>query len=151
MGNNRSFNIISQFLLGLLFFCFMSFAINGSSYRVSAVTVNQALLLAQKIDCQNAQSTAAMSQCAVMEAEKADQKLNQTYQQLKSKLPTSQKKRLTDAQLAWINFRDKDCAFAGGEFEGGSFAPVAETLCLARVTNQRVSDLNGYLEDLSNR
>ena len=107
MSSNRVINIISQLLLGLVFFCLISFAINSSN-ESGAVTKNQSYLIAQQNNCQNAQSTYEMSECAAIEAKKADQKLNQTYQQLKSKLSASQSKRLTDAQLAWINFRDKN-------------------------------------------
>lgn len=141
--------IISRLLLGILFFGCMSFALNWSNY-LGAVTVYQSPL-AQKVNCQNPQSTGAMLECASIEAEKADQKLNQLYQQIQKKETTSQKKRLTNAQIAWINFRDKTCEYEGGQFEGGSLANVTQTSCIATVTNQRVSDFKDYLEMLSNR
>ncbi len=107
--------------------------------------------IAQGVNCNNPQTTAAMRTCANGKYEAADQKMNQVYQALKPKLSTNQQKRLTDAQLAWIKFRDTTCAFEGGQFEGGTLAGPTTLSCLAKVTQQRVQDLEGYLRDVNNR
>jgi len=107
--------------------------------------------IAQGVDCNNPQTTAAMRICANGKYEAADQKMNQVYQALKPKLSINQQKRLTDAQLAWIKFRGTTCAFEGGQFEGGTLAGPTTLFCLAKVTQQRVQDLEGYLRDVNNR
>lgn len=107
--------------------------------------------IAQGVDCNNPQTTAAMRICANGKYEAADQKMNQVYQALKAKLDTNQQKRLTDAQLPWIKFRDTTCAFEGGQFEGGTLAGPTRLSCLAKVTQQRAQDLEGFLRDVNNR
>ena len=97
--------------------------------------------IAQNVNCNSPQTTLEMRVCAGQNYEKADRKLNQVYQQLKPKLDKSQQKKLVDAQLAWIQFRDKTCAFSGAFAEGGTLEPVLKMNCLADVTEQRVKDL----------
>lgn len=107
--------------------------------------------VAQRPNCNNPQTTLEMRMCANESYGKADDKLNQVYQQLKPKLPASHQKKLVAAQLAWIQFRDKNCAFEGAFAEGGTLQPVLELNCLADVTEQRVKDLERYLEIVNNR
>lgn len=113
---------------------------HGNSYEI-----------AQNVNCNSPQTTLEMRVCAGQSYEKADKKLNQVYRQLKPKLGTSQQKKLVDAQRAWIQFRDKTCAFSGAFAEGGTLEPVLRTSCLADVTEQRVKDLERYLEIVNNR
>jgi uncharacterized protein YecT (DUF1311 family) len=103
--------------------------------------------IAQTIDCANPQTTLAMRICTNRELETSDRRLNQVYQQLRAKLSGKQLERLTIAEEAWIRYRDVNCAFAKGQFEGGSFAPVAELSCLTEVTRQRVKELEGYRQE----
>ena len=107
--------------------------------------------IAQKVNCSSPQTTYEMRVCAGQSYEKADRKLNQVYQQLKPKLGRTQQNRLVTAQRAWIQFRDKSCAFEGAFAEGGTLEPVLKTSCLSKVTEQRVKDLQGYLQTVNNR
>jgi uncharacterized protein YecT (DUF1311 family) len=102
--------------------------------------------LAQQLNCNNPQTTLQMNQCASQQAQAADKKLNQVYQQLKPKLSRQQQQRLTTAQQAWIKFRDETCAYERGQFEGGTLASPTYGNCIARVTKQRISDLEQYLK-----
>lgn len=45
----------------------------------------------------------------------ADEHLNQTYQALMKRLSVADQKALRAAQRAWIDFRDRDCAFGWAE------------------------------------
>ena len=105
----------------------------------------------QQVNCDSAQTTADIVDCASREYQAADKKLNSAYQALRSRLDRQQQKRITDAELAWIKFRDAACAYEAGEFEGGSAAGYTETFCLARTTRQRTKELEGYLQDINNR
>ncbi|MBW4647303.1 MAG: DUF1311 domain-containing protein [Kastovskya adunca ATA6-11-RM4] len=100
--------------------------------------------------CESAQTQAQINQCASQAAKTADKKLNQVYQQLQATIKNPpQKRRLISAQQKWIQFRDADCEYARGKYEGGSFAPANHALCIARVTEQRTEDLTGYIENAS--
>lgn len=103
------------------------------------------------LNCNNPQTTAEMNLCASQEYQAADQKLNSVYRALKPKLNKQQQQRITDAQIAWIKFRDASCAYEKGQFEGGTLAGPTGTTCLARVTQQRTKELEGYLRDINNR
>ncbi|MEB3218263.1 MAG: lysozyme inhibitor LprI family protein [Nostocales cyanobacterium 94392] len=107
--------------------------------------------IAQNVNCNNPQTTLEMRVCAGKSYETADKKLNQVYRQLKPKLNAKQQKRLVDAQTAWIQFRDKSCAFEGAFAEGGTLEPVLKLSCLTDVTQQRVKDLERYLKIVNNR
>jgi uncharacterized protein YecT (DUF1311 family) len=104
---------------------------------------------AQRINCTNPTSTVEINECARRDAEAADKKLNQVYQQLRPKVSRQQRQRLTVAQQAWIKFRDTTCEYERGEWEGGTGAPYGYSACVERVTQQRITDLQRYLERLS--
>ncbi|WP_146141239.1 lysozyme inhibitor LprI family protein [Stenomitos frigidus] len=109
-----------------------------------------AQLLAQKSNCNDAQTQAEMNQaemnfCAGLGYEKADRALNRAYQALVPKLSATRRQKLTDAQLRWITFRDTECDFYGSEAEGGSMQPMLIGGCKDQVTQQRTADLNAYL------
>lgn len=103
---------------------------------------------AQEVNCKNPQTTREMRICSSQEAASADKKLNRIYPQLMSKLSGQQKQRMIQAQTAWINFRDATCAYEKGQYEGGTFAPVAYSSCIARLTKQRTQELQQYLLSL---
>lgn len=102
--------------------------------------------LSQKPNCNNPATTSDMNLCSTQESQAADKKLNQVYQQLKPKLSSKQQQRLTNAQVAWIKFKNDSCDYERSQFEGGSLAPSTYGYCIARVTQQRISDLERYLQ-----
>jgi uncharacterized protein YecT (DUF1311 family) len=103
--------------------------------------------VAQKPNCNNPQSQSEMTACAGIAYQNADRKLNQIYQQLLPKLSSSRRQQLVTAQQAWIRFRDTSCNFEASAFEGGTIAPMIYSSCLARLTEQRIKDLQNYLAD----
>lgn len=107
---------------------------------------NIPLQVAQQPNCKNPQTTLDMNMCSSQEFEAADKKLNQVYKQLQAKISSRQKQRLTVAQRTWIKFRDENCEYAKGQFEGGSLAASTYGYCRARVTQERIKDLEGYLK-----
>ncbi|MCZ0899866.1 lysozyme inhibitor LprI family protein [Microcoleus sp. HI-ES] len=107
---------------------------------------NIPLQVAQQPNCKNPQTTLDMNMCSSQEFEAADKKLNQVYKQLQAKISSRQKQRLTVAQRTWIKFRDEKCDYAKGQFEGGSLAASTYGYCRARVTQERIKDLEGYLK-----
>lgn len=107
--------------------------------------------IAEKVNCANPQTTVEMNICAGQEYKAADHKLNQVYRQLQSKLSGNQKQRITLAQLAWIKFRDANCDYERGEFEGGTMANPTISSCLAGMTEKRTKELENYLHGLESR
>ncbi|OIP71318.1 MAG: hypothetical protein AUK43_06500 [Oscillatoriales cyanobacterium CG2_30_40_61] len=104
--------------------------------------------ISQTVQCQPDGNTLEMRKCASDQYQIADQKLNQTYQKLIGQLSPERKKRLIEAQRAWISFRDKTCSFESSQVLGGTAEPLLLTQCLANVTQQRVRDLQNYLAEI---
>lgn len=100
--------------------------------------------------CNDPQTQVELNDCAASQAKAADEKLNQAYQQIRSELKGSDRDDLLiDAQLAWIEFRDKNCMFARSKYEGGSIEPLIYSDCIERVTQQRTEELQTYLKDMA--
>lgn len=105
--------------------------------------------LAQKVNCESPTTTVEMNICASQKYQATDRKLNRVYRQLQSKLNGKQKQRMTNAQLAWIKFRDTNCDYESGQFEGGTMASQVGTYCLATMTEKRTKELESYLQELN--
>lgn len=69
----------------------------------------------------------------------ADQELNAVYQDLQAALSPDAQEQLTDAQLAWLDYRDAHCAFATGD----------PNTCLAQLTTLQTQRLKDQLEQRS--
>lgn len=118
----------------------------AAGFLLPSQASNNRVQIAQQPNCKNPQTTLDMNMCSRQEFQDADRKLNQVYQQLQAKISSKQKQRLTAAQRTWIKFRDENCDYEAGKFEGGSLAASTYGYCRARVTQERIKDLEGYLE-----
>jgi uncharacterized protein YecT (DUF1311 family) len=98
----------------------------------------------------SAKSTADMVQCAGREAAVWDDILNETFRQLNDKLDAGQKIKLRDMQRAWIESRDRTCAFYD-DYHQGTIARPMSALCINRETARRALFLLGFLNDAENR
>lgn len=121
----------------------------GSMAVIAALLVNVHFAYAQNdstVDdamknCDRDQQT--MNICASHRYEVADNALNRTYRDTIGKLQDANaRKRLRDAQRAWIMFRDKDClAQTGPREEAGSIWPLQHFACMEQHTLRRTEDL----------
>ena len=102
--------------------------------------------LAQKFNCNNPQTQAAINECANSSYQNADKRLNRVYQQLLPTLEKSRKQKLIVAQQAWLKFRDTNCEFERSKYEGGSIAPSIYVGCLENLTKLRTQQLQEYLK-----
>lgn len=75
---------------------------------------------------------------ASMSYEQADQDLNEMYQQLKAVVDAPHQDALIDAQLAWLEYRDANCAYEADQQS-----------CLARMTEARIQDLKAQYDQWS--
>jgi len=95
-------------------------------------------------DCEQAIATAELVACAEQEYQHIDRQLNRAYQALIGTLDGEGKRLLRQAQRAWIEFRDAECAWQADEARGGSLAGVLHPACLADLTHQRATELQRF-------
>jgi uncharacterized protein YecT (DUF1311 family) len=120
-----------------------------SGFLLPGQASNIPVQIAQQPNCKSPQTTLDQNLCSSQEFQAADRKLNQVYQQLQAKLNSTQKQRLIVAQRTWLKFRDESCNYEKGQFEGGSLAASTYVYCRARVTQERIKDLERYLQQSS--
>jgi uncharacterized protein YecT (DUF1311 family) len=102
-------------------------------------------------NCKDPQTNRDMIECGSNAFKEADKKLNQIYKTLQTRMGDRQKKRLANSQQNWVKFRDSACAFEAGMYESGSLEPPTRINCYARMTTQRVRDLDAWLQELNRR
>jgi uncharacterized protein YecT (DUF1311 family) len=85
--------------------------------------------------------TALLAQTAPTQTDlaAADATLNAVYQDLQDLLSPPAQEELTDAQLAWLDYRDAHCAFESGDMN----------TCLATVTTLQTQHLQDQVESRS--
>ncbi|MGA8614315.1 MAG: lysozyme inhibitor LprI family protein [Xanthobacteraceae bacterium] len=94
-------------------------------------------------DCGKFTTQMDLNKCAAENLQSADKALNGAYQALMAKQDdAASKRRLKDAQRAWIAFRDRECAFEIGPREtGGTIWPTEVSGCLEEITATRIRAL----------
>ncbi|HIH2748925.1 lysozyme inhibitor LprI family protein [Burkholderia aenigmatica] len=99
-------------------------------------------------DCANPRDQSAMNECASRGYARADAELNRRYRALQRRLKGDRDgaRKLTEAQRAWIAFRDTECAFQTIGVAGGSAEPLARAACLEETTQSRSAALQRYLD-----
>ena len=99
-------------------------------------------------DCSNANTQLELNMCADQEFKETDAELNRVYNRLRVRLndDAAAKDLLTEAQRAWLAFRDAECAFSTSESAGGSIHPMLVASCRTGLTKDRVDALRDYLE-----
>ena len=103
----------------------------------------------EALNCKDPQDQNSMTQCAAQDFEKADKALNEIWPRLKADAQGNDegtgKTEYVDAllvsQRAWLAFRDAECAWQAMEMHGGSGEPMLLYGCQARLTQQRVKQL----------
>jgi uncharacterized protein YecT (DUF1311 family) len=98
--------------------------------------------------CDTAQAQTEMNLCADLQFKKADAELNDAYRDLFAgykKLDKDLASALTKSQRAWIAHRDADCSLESLATQGGSAQPMIFSMCLERITLDRVKWLRGRL------
>ena len=101
----------------------------------------------KKDPCAEAQSQAELNICWGKQYKAADAQLNVVYREFMTKLNPEETAQLKATQLAWLKYRDTNCEFVADQFKGGSMRPMIAGMCLAGVTNARVSELKDQMRD----
>ena len=102
--------------------------------------------IAQQINCDRPQGDAQVRTCIRLRYEASDKRMNEVYKKLISSLSDEEQSIITEAQLGWIQLRDKTCEFEVYKNRGGSGYGGFLNECLDRVTQQRTSELEQYLK-----
>ena len=97
-----------------------------------------------------ARSTADQNACADRELAVWDDILNETYRRLGRRLDDEQKAKARDMQRAWIESRDKTCAFYWDFFQGTMASPMS-AYCNVRETARRAMFLIFFMEEAEGR
>ena len=92
-----------------------------------------------------AQSQLELNAQAAGDLRKSDEQLNAVYDKLRAKISDAGKKSLQTAQQSWLRFRDQECEFETMGTVGGSIHSMIVAICLTRLTDQRIKDLDAQL------
>jgi uncharacterized protein YecT (DUF1311 family) len=87
--------------------------------------------------------TASMLDCIGAETKRQDGRLNKIYKDVMSQLDEGGKKRLVEAQRAWIKFRDADVSLYEGS-SGGTAGTLTAADRYLMMTAQRASELEKF-------
>ena len=90
----------------------------------------------------------ADGQCMTGEAAEWDARLNRSWAAVKARLAGNAQglRALTQAQKAWIAFRDAECAASAAIWEPEGTGAAAAGNCLLSMTAQRFIELEGIVE-----
>jgi uncharacterized protein YecT (DUF1311 family) len=90
-------------------------------------------------------STYGMIACHGDEADVWDERLNRDYQALMKTMKSPGKERVRDLERAWMDFRDKKCAYRQMEDEG-TVGMIQNIACYKEETARQALFLNGILD-----
>lgn len=104
---------------------------------------------ATRAQCDHPKTSEQRAQCVGDELRGADHTINRVYGDLMKSLSTDDRTKLRDDQRAWIKSRDKQCnlTWSKGDREAwlaDLLKDYQKTVCVVRLTNERVQALNDY-------
>ncbi|MGA1262811.1 MAG: lysozyme inhibitor LprI family protein [Prochlorothrix sp.] len=129
----------------------------GESYQETQNYRPDATIASLMIDGLERQSSSTPAQAANVSSARdgeetgeayaaADEQLNVTYQKVKGELSAADQDRLTDVQLAWLDYRDRYCGAVTYDHEGSGQYEALLNGCLAQLTDSRTRRLEESLE-----
>ena len=114
-------------------------------FRVILLALLCSWSLSYGVDCKNPMTTYDMRECASLEYEVADKKLNTVYNKLRKMQDKIGKQKLKTAQKAWIKYRDTKAVFDADDARGGTMQPLLETSSKTQTTENRAKELESSL------
>jgi uncharacterized protein YecT (DUF1311 family) len=88
----------------------------------------------------------ALNRCAGQWARTADFLRSLVYEELYWRLEEPMQSQLSAIEATWNNFRDSHCQETSAPFREGSIYPLIYHSCRAKVTNDRIADLQALSE-----
>lgn len=99
------------------------------------------------IDCTEPMTQSDMNYCAMRSYKDADDELNRVWRSIRNGFATKrQAQALVDVQRKWLTYRDAECDYEAGRYEGGSMQPLVRYSCLEDLTRARTKLLLDDLE-----
>lgn len=104
-------------------------------------------------NCEAPATQAELNYCAHQEYKQADEILNLLWEQAAENAKNMDAaggpddgrpgylETLLDGQRKWLAYRDAHCRMAGYEARSGSMEPMLVSMCLTRMTRQRIAEL----------
>nr|WP_176704568.1 lysozyme inhibitor LprI family protein [Pseudomonas sp.]QDK64895.1 hypothetical protein pA62H2_p45 [Pseudomonas sp.] len=89
--------------------------------------------------------TSNLSDCGDAELAKQDARLNKAYKFAMTVLPAENKRKLRDAQVLWVKFRDADCGM-NYSLTGGTMDILNGSGCELSMTRERADSLEWFAE-----
>ena len=134
----------NSFLNSLLITIGVSFvAIAPISAQVTPQTVGQSQIFGVAAPACEAQTQLALNFCASRWAKTADFLRSLVYEDVSRSFPEVRKTQLMAIEQTWNSYRDAHCQELSEPFRKGSIYPLLYHSCRARVTNDRIADLQG--------
>jgi uncharacterized protein YecT (DUF1311 family) len=96
---------------------------------------------ARRDRCAAATDTRQMLECTGAELRAAEARMAQALRTAAAEDDAAGRARLRAAQLAWLSFRDAQCAYEEADSVGGSLHPIALAVCKTRLTDERTRQL----------
>jgi uncharacterized protein YecT (DUF1311 family) len=87
------------------------------------------------------QNQQALNRCASNWAKTADFLRSLIYEDVNGQMPKAKQIQLKAIEKTWNSYRDNHCQDLGAPFRTGSIYPLLYNSCRARVTNDRIADL----------
>lgn len=98
--------------------------------------------------CNDQANTISVKKCLDKQYSSSQKKMEKLIRLFKHKLNISEKLNLINAQKSWMIFRDKDCKFSGYHARGGTLEGVLILQCYIDLTDQRINNLQSYMQSL---
>jgi len=95
---------------------------------------------------ETAQGAVAQAACLSSEKQRQDQRLNQAYKQLQTRLTGNSRARLVTAQRAWLQSRSRDSELETAVYESSQPGNLQGELNDVRRLSARADQLQKYLE-----
>jgi len=122
-----------------------------SIFLIFSLLAGQAFAL----DCKEAVSTPEVSECARIDQEKIEKRLNEVYRRVLKQIeeigknPENDfqkdlKKNFIEAQRLWVKFREADCNNVYAYWSGGTIRGLMFTSCMQARAEQRIKELSEY-------
>ena len=116
-----------------------STSLSLSTEPAQATLVTSTKQTSQAKNCQNS------NECPELATSASQQRLEEVYQKLVSKLGGASREKLINSQLAWVKFVEAQCNFETRGFAHDISSSPIRDRCLDSMAQKRTQDFNRYL------
>jgi len=92
-----------------------------------------------------------MNRQAAAEVEKAENKMQKIFSELRIRLDAAGSAKLDASQAAWLAYRKAEAESYADQYRGGSIAPMIHSASVADTTERRIGQLQFQLDGLKQR